>query len=182
MFNKPVKFLSITAVSILTALGLSLITLFILNDAILPMITAGKVTTVPDITGMLLPEALDTLYAHSLLPDTGGSRYSELPEGTVLEVFPPPGMKVKTGRKIKLIVSRGTHKIEVPDVIGMDFELASQLLKQEGLVIGYTEYTFSENVSKNRVINIIPPPGTELSPGDTVRLSISLGQLEVEEF
>lgn len=180
--NRILKYLAIAIVSTLTLIVLGLVTLFIVNYAILPVVTSGEITTVPDITGMLLPEALDTLYAHSLTPDTGGSRYSEFPEGTVLETSPPPGMKVKAGRRVKLVVSRGTHKVKVPDVIGMDFQLASQLIEREGLVIGYSEYTFSEHVSQNRVVEILPSPGTELEPGDTVRLAISLGKLELEEF
>ncbi len=176
------QLIAIVGVGIGVWILLALISLFVVNYTLLPLYTGGKVTHVPHIEGLPLPEALDSLRALGLTPDTATSRYSKLPEGFVVEAIPTPGMKVKVGRKVKLVVSKGEHLIEVPDVIGMDFELGTRILEQEGLVIGSTEYTFSDEIGRNRILSVTPPPGTQVRPGDTVRIAISLGPLDLEIY
>ncbi len=180
--QRILRILAIGGVGIGVWILLGLLSLFVVNYTLLPLYTGGKVTHVPHIEGLPLPEALDSLRILGLLPDTATSRYSKLPEGFVVEAIPTPGMKVKVGRKVKLVISKGEHLIEVPDVIGMDFELGTRILEQEGLIIGSTEYTFSDEIGRNRILSVTPPPGTQVRPGDTVRIAISLGPLDLEIY
>lgn len=64
--------------------------------------------------------------------------------------------------------------IKVPAVAGYDYNLALQRLSNLNLKVTYTN-EYSENISKNCVIEQSPEPGTMVKEGDTVSLVVSLG-------
>jgi serine/threonine-protein kinase len=85
-----------------------LFTIFLLDRIILPKyVKLGDVVTIPDVRGMKLEEASQILIDNGLNPYVKGTRESQEEPGTVLDSDPPPLMRVKRGRKVGLIVSKG---------------------------------------------------------------------------
>lgn len=85
------------------------ITFIILDYYFLPMyVRKGAVVEVPDITGLELQEAVDSLKKCGLNPYikayVAGKKY------IVVDTDPPPYMKVKKGRKIGLLVGSGENE------------------------------------------------------------------------
>ncbi len=80
-------------------------------------------TLVPDVTGLELTSALLKMQEKDLYPrismrisDTAESR------GTILEQDPPAGAIVKAGRRITLVISRGSVLDKVGDYIGQNLD------------------------------------------------------------
>ena len=65
--------------------------------------------------------------------------------------------------------------VVVPDVIGSFQALAESSITREGLKIGEIEYVYSDEFSRNRVIEQRPEPGTTVPEGREIRLIVSEG-------
>ena len=162
-----------------TFLLLSLLALVLVIRGILPALVHTPEVEVPAIVGLPSEEALDSLKAHGLSYRVVATVYSDAPEGTVVEASPAPGMRVKRGRVIDLTLSRGHQLVPVPDVTGLEFEVASEILTRDGFQIGDVAYVFSDSVPRYRVIQTDPPGGEMVEPGTPIDFQVSLGPLTV---
>jgi serine/threonine-protein kinase len=102
------------------------------------------------------------------------SQYSaRVPEGQVIATDPGAGLKVPKGTAVNLTVSMGSEGIlEMPLVKGLLLERARDVLINSGLVLGrVTEVDSPQPVGT--VLTQDPAERTEMSPGDTVRLSVA---------
>ncbi len=158
---------------------LSVVALFVVVRGILPALVHTPEVRVPQVVGLPSEEALDSLKAVGLSYRVVSSVYSDAPEGTVVETSPAPGMRVKRGRIIELTLSRGHRLVPVPDVVGLEFEVASEILTRDGFRLGDVSYVFSDSVPRYRVIQTDPPGGEMVEPGTPVNLRVSLGPLRI---
>src|SRR5207247_503652 len=75
--------------------------------------------------GLSLQEASDQLRKAGLqLQDGGGEPHPTAPQGTIVWQDPPPGVSAPAGLRVTLVSSEGPPKIPVPDVAGLDGEVA----------------------------------------------------------
>jgi len=76
--------------------------------------------------------------------------------------------------RVTLVVSNGPPKIPVPDVAGLDGELAQRLVAAAGLTVSQVE---SVQAAAPRGIAMLtrPPASTVLSPGAPVTVVVSRG-------
>ncbi len=81
------------------------------------------------------------------------------------------------GSEIELVVSKGPNPLPVPKVVGQTQERAVEDLQSLGFVVDVQE-EFSERVDRGRVISQRPAKGTQLQPGKTVTIVVSLGPPE----
>ena len=132
----------------------------------------GESVTVPDLRGIREADAdlppwatLKTAY-----------RYSDVPAGTVLEQSPAPGSTVKVSDRrpcvLTLTVSLGAEKKAVPNIVGMDARVAAATLRDHGFTA--KELRVPGGVA-NRVLSCSPAPGTPLTVGDTVTVTVADG-------
>ncbi len=166
-------------VALVTAGFLGLLALVLVVRVILPAYVHTPEVRVPAIVGLPSEVALDSLKVHGLGYRVASTVYSDAPEGTVLEVSPSPGMRVKQGRIVELTLSRGHRLLPVPDVVNLEFEVATEILTRDGFQIGDVAYVFSDSVAQYRVIRTDPPAGEMVEPGTPIHLEVSLGPLKV---
>lgn len=133
----------------------------------------AELKTVPEIIGMSLSKA------ENLLKDEGYAigkitKKFDISKtvGIVLEQFPKAMDKAPKGSKINLVVNEGEKT--VPNVVGQKLATAKQLLEKEGLVVGSTSYTKNQ-ADKDTVLSTNPVPGSHLSEGAKVNLTLSSG-------
>jgi serine/threonine-protein kinase len=102
------------------------------------------------------------------------SQYSaRVPEGQVIGTDPGAGLKVPKGSAVNLTVSMGSEGIlEMPLLKGMLLERAKDVLINSGLVLGRVTETASPQPA-GTVLTQDPAEKTDMSPGDTVRLSVA---------
>ena len=97
--------------------------------------------------------------------------------GVILDQSPSAGrsMMVTPDRiKVSLIVSSGDTMSRVPDVIGMDYRVASATLRQAGFYVEIAN-EISESYPKDSVIRCYPSVGEEATTASTVYLWVSSG-------
>ena len=97
--------------------------------------------------------------------------------GVVLSQTPDPGrsmMVTPEGIDVTLIVSTGDTLSVVPDVINMDYRVASAMLRQYGFYVEI-ENSISDSYTRDYVISSYPEAGSELATGSTVFLTVSGG-------
>jgi len=149
---------------------------FLLIRAMEVIVHYKKEVVVPDLTGKTIHEVLNITSSLPLGIKKIGEEYnSEYPPYAVVKQIPAPGVVVKEGRIIKLILSRGGEKIVVPDVIGKQLTVAELEIKREGLLIGEISYAYSLYYKENLVCRQEPLPGKYADKESFVNLVISMG-------
>ncbi|MGB9561558.1 MAG: PASTA domain-containing protein, partial [bacterium] len=133
--------------------------------------------------GLQLKAAMDTLKKYGYKPVKFVEEYSkDVPEGHIIWQRPEGESFVKPGRKVRLSVSLGKESITVPNLRGISYRQAIINLEKLGLIVGKTEYRYSDSISVDNVIGTIPPPFTKLSSKDTVNIIVSLGVITDKVF
>ena len=103
----------------------------------------GESVEVPQVKGMLLADAEYELEKQGLAVVISDSSYNRnLPAGTVLEITPDAGSKVKAGRNIYLTINtRNVPTLPIPDIAdNCSLREAEARLKSLGLKLGPIEY------------------------------------------
>lgn len=131
---------------------------------------------VPEVVNTTQIEAQDILRNAGLILRISGERPDpEVPAGVVISQSPMPGEKVKQGREVWCLISKGQDLATVPDVAGMTLKEASIELENEGVSLGNVTRTYHEEIEKDRVISQNLKAGLEVPKGTTVDLTVSNG-------
>ncbi|NDL57328.1 PASTA domain-containing protein [Phytoactinopolyspora mesophila] len=145
---------------------------------------AGRWTSTPSLLN-LEPDAAMTVAEEAGLSATAdGEGFSERVEaGLVLQTEPGPGEQILRGGTIRLIISQGPERYEVPDVQGMTREQAETALTDRNLIPDFTERHHGE-VEEGRVISQDIDAGDEVRPETEVSVAISLGPepIDITDF
>jgi eukaryotic-like serine/threonine-protein kinase len=98
----------------------------------------------------------------------------ETPAGRVFEQSPEAGTRLPKGETVRLLVSTGAPMTKVPQVAGLSYEEALDVLEQSGLEARRVDI-FS-NEPSGQVVTQRPAPGETVRQGSTVTLRVSKGQ------
>ncbi|HVM26459.1 MAG TPA: Stk1 family PASTA domain-containing Ser/Thr kinase [Mycobacteriales bacterium] len=135
----------------------------------------------PDVVGLSQQQAALRLAEAGLTVGEVTPEFAEAPPGTVLRQTPPQGIVVQRGGTVDLVVSEGVEQTIVPEqVIGRSRDEAELLLGQAKLVVERVVQR-DGNIPAGRVLEISPPPGTQLPAGSAVVLTVASGQVEVPD-
>lgn len=144
------------------------------------LLSLNKTLTVPDLSGKSMIEATNELRGKGLYIRLEGEGYdSYIPQGSVIRQDIPAGNKVKEGREIGVVLSKGPKVKFVPEVVGQPLDMAEGLLKDKGIRIGKVIYVHSEKAPKNVII--AQRPETTEKSGDDFSVVVSLGGYEDSE-
>lgn len=151
---------------------------FLLNNLILPWYVSSPETVVPNIVGMDKIQAAKVLEENNLQPVIGDTTYDEkVPKDAVMLQKPGAGETVKTGRRIYLFISGGDPVVQVPNLKGKSLRDAKFALDRLGLSLGQVEDVPSDN-PKDMIFDQQYAPGTPLKKGETVGVTMSIGNME----
>jgi serine/threonine-protein kinase len=132
-------------------------------------------TAVPDLAGLGEAEARAVLVEHGLgFRRADFERFSDrVPAGDVLESRPAAGSYVKRGAEIEVVLSRGEHRVVVPDLAGKSRAAARLTLEGQGLAEGATLEIYSARGPAGTVVGQDPPVGREVAAGAPVVLLVA---------
>ena len=139
------------------------------------MLIHDDTATVPLVTGLPQAEAEEALTAAGLVARIEYAASDTVDEGIVISQSVSDGQKVSKGREIELTVSSGAAKVEVPPLVGSSQRIAQLTLTNLGLNVEI-DSEYNSEVDKDQVIMQSPEGGTQVEPGSTVKLLISLGE------
>lgn len=141
------------------------------------LLSFSRTVTVPDLRGKGMVDANDILRGKGLHIRLEGEDYdSYIPQGYIIRQDIPPHNKVKEGREIRIVLSKGPRIKYVPDVVGQPLDAAEVILKEKGIRIGRIIYVHSEKTAKNTIL--AQRPETNEKGGENFSVLVSLGDYE----
>ncbi len=161
---------------LLIYLGAIIVLIILLNNYILPWYVSSPETKVPNVEGMQESNAVKLLEDGGFEPMIADTNFNEkFPAGTVLLQRPEEGKVVKEGRRVYLFISGGEPVVMVPVLKGKSLRDAKFALERLGLKLGNVEEVPSSN-PRNMIFDQQYAVGTPLKKGDSVGVSVSIGQ------
>ena len=142
---------------------------------------SNTVVTVPDLKGKTIVEAEEIL-DKSKLNYTLSEEYSEdVDAGHVSSQNPAANSKVKTGRKIVLVISKGIEQDVSPNLVGKNLTVAKQLLKSAKLKLGTVTVRYAAGKPVDSVLEQSVSAKTKVAANTKIDLvvNISSGQTVV---
>lgn len=131
---------------------------------------------VPDLRGRTLADAQGRLRAAHLDVDEPIEVNDEIrPVGTIVAQDPDGGAYVRSGRRVKLLVSAGPAVRAIPDLTGKTARLATMELAQVGLATGITMTVPSSLMREGEIIGTRPARGERPQSGGKIDLLLSGG-------
>lgn len=136
-----------------------------------------------DVTGKSLTEAQQELTSRGLLVETEYAYDSKMEEGKIVSTRPEAGASVNAGDTITVVISKGPQEADggemvvVPSVLGETAENARTTLEELGLYVRIIE-SYSSEYPEGQIMKQSISEGTEVDPGSTIELEVSIGDLE----
>jgi beta-lactam-binding protein with PASTA domain len=151
-----------------------------LGDPVDVVVSLGASTPVPDVIGLLQPDATAAIIDASLVLGTVGSEYNEsFAPGLVSSQSPVAGTPVLPGSDVDIQISLGPFPVSVPNVVTYQLADAVAILASVGLVLGATSETHSDEIEAGAVVSQSPFAGSTVVTGAAVDLVLSIGPAAV---
>lgn len=144
----------------------------------IPLLTGGRQVEVPDVTGMTVSEAIDSLQDAGFIVSDEQREVSsaEIEEGRVVRTSPAVGSERIEGTTITLYVSIGDTQIEIEDYTGESYLEVKGRLEALGLYVLIerrdVEETDEEEYEDGVIIDQSIEPGEKVSEGTNITLYI----------
>jgi len=144
-------------------------------------IKSEETVVVPDLVGEDIIYVLELLTNLGLNTKVKESEYSrDFAKNNIIFQNPKPGGVIKKGRDVRIIISKGTKTLSMPNLKGLNLQQAQLIIDKNGLFEGNSTKTFHDTVKKNMIISQYPIPGEKINRGVSSNLLISLGKRPLE--
>lgn len=148
------------------------------NYVVMPLIVRrGDLVAASKYTDRSLVEALRMADEDGLAirvdverPDPG------VPAGYIIEQSPAPGVAMKRGRTVAVVVSAGQDRRAVPRLTGLTGRQAQLEAEQAGFAVADVVEAHTDAVERGRVVATDPTAGAVLPAGSSIRILVSLGR------
>jgi serine/threonine-protein kinase len=137
------------------------------------------IVPVPDVSGLPEKQATTVLQDAGLEVDPGFAFSDTVPKGRAIGTEPGPGTSISAGSVVKLTISRGSNKVEVPDVVGLDDQEALEILSDAEL--GGNVVQRDDDAPQGQVVGQSPGPGRLVKRGSPVTIFVSSGAVTVPD-
>ncbi len=141
-----------------------------------------ELRTLPELSGMTIAEATDTLTELRLVPVEAPAEFSEdVPAGIVIrwqvqsDAALVAGAQVLPDTTVVFTASLGPEPRPAPDLTNLTAAEATASLDALQLVGEQADDVFSDDVEAGRVVTQVPPPDTPVERGGTVTFQLSKG-------
>lgn len=139
-------------------------------------INSGQFIRVPTVLGQTEAAAKQRLSAAGLDVEAVRKGFSDAYDrGTVMDVNPDPGQRIRHNGSVTLVISRGPEIVKVPELEGLKLADARNTLRKAGLAPGVITREFSDDAAQGTVIGSDPAAGTERRPDSAIALVVSKG-------
>ncbi|MGP1437464.1 MAG: PASTA domain-containing protein [Treponema sp.] len=182
------------SIIIITSLVMLIVVILVSVVVFFAYLNTEDQVLVPSVEGSTLEDALVELQAKELYPRLQ-LRFSDDPleRGRVLSQSPTAGTVAKAGRRITLVVSRGTVIEKVDNYVGKNIKDVKSLFasiftsNSKKLIIIKEPYMYKNDESpEGTILEQNPPAGTEISSTVEIEFVVSKGnyveEVEVPNF
>jgi serine/threonine-protein kinase len=137
------------------------------------------IVSVPEVQGLTEKQATKALVDEGLRVNPDFAFDDKVPEDRAIGTQPAAGTNLPADSAVKLIISRGSNKVEVPDVVGLDDQQALSLLSDNDL--GGNVVQRDDDAPAGQVVGQSPGPGRMVKAGAQVTLFVSSGAIAVPD-
>jgi serine/threonine-protein kinase len=124
----------------------------------------GRELLLPKFIGMKQSDAQRVAEDNGLVLAVDERFYSTtVPQGAVLSQAPGPGVRVRRGTRVRVAVSLGSAKTEVPDLRGQSVRAAQINVQRRGLDIGEISTITQPNTTDSQIIAQSPTANSAAS-------------------
>lgn len=151
--------------------------LLLADTVILPnYIRKGEQIEVPNVVDLTPDQARRALAKKGLRMRLQNPRWdTRIVKGNIVVQNPPAGSKVKSGRTVYTVPSKGTRSFTVPNVVGKKLRQAHLFVEQAGLTVAEVIEEPSADVEEGAVARQEPAAGDQVRAGADVTLYVSDG-------
>lgn len=130
---------------------------------------------VPEVVNKSVEAARSLLRVKRLDLEIAEFRFDQrLPANQIMSQDPAAGQSVKSGRRVRVVVSRGAQAVKMPELVGQSLREAQVELGKKSLTAGKISRWFSES-PKDTVLAQQPAAGQATTGSSRVELLISAG-------
>ena len=161
--------------------------LFVSTFMLVMLTKSTREVKVPDVVGKRFVGVYNQLGRIGIRPEISFKDVFDYDDGIILRQYPESGKIVNVDSKLTLIVSRSKILIEVPVLLGIDFPMAVNKIKNlhaQGrsiaLTTGIVSYVSSVKSPDGVVLDQYPRPGERVTPDTKINMLVSLGNLKMD--
>ena len=132
------------------------------------------VVTVPDLKGKTIVEAEEILDKSHLTYILSEEYSEDVPAGQVSSQDPPANSKVKEGRKILLVISKGVEQGVAPNLVGKNLTVSKQLLKSAKLKLGTVTVRYAAGKPMDSVLEQSVRAKTKVDANTKINLIVNI--------
>jgi eukaryotic-like serine/threonine-protein kinase len=137
------------------------------------------IVAVPDVSGLSEADATKRLQKTGFNVTSREDFSNSVPRGEAIGTEPAVGTQLSTGQVVTLLISRGTNRVAVPDVVGLDDRAALTALQNAGL--SGIEVQRDSTELEGKVLSQSPSPGRLVARGSQVTIFASTGAITVPD-
>jgi beta-lactam-binding protein with PASTA domain/predicted Ser/Thr protein kinase len=137
------------------------------------------IVAVPDVAGLSEADATKRLEGAGFKVTTRDEYSNSVPRGEVIGTEPAAGTQLSTSQVVTILVSRGTNRVAVPSVVGLDDQAALAALQNAGL--SGTEVQRDSTEPQGKVLSQSPGAGKLVARGSQVTIFASTGAITVPD-
>ena len=137
------------------------------------------VIAVPDVTDLTRAEATKRLEKAGFKVVVEERFSNTVSRGRATGTEPAAGTQLSTAQPVTLLISRGTNKVQVPDLVGLDDEAALAALQDAGL--SGVEVQRDSTEPQGEVVGQSPSAGNLIPRGSQVTIFASTGAITVPD-
>jgi serine/threonine-protein kinase len=132
----------------------------------------------PNLIGLTLEEASEVLEDFGLTSGEISKTYSSTFEkNLIISQKPVYNEKIDPGGAVDITISEGNKIVIIPNIIGQNYIYASNYLKSLDLLLKDSKAPCTDTIDEpGKVIEVIPPPGSEVEVKTLVELVISTNE------
>jgi serine/threonine-protein kinase len=151
--------------------------LLVADTVLLPrFIRKGEQIEVPSVVDLSPDQARRAFAKRGLRMRQQKSRWdTRIIEGNIVVQNPVAGAKVKSGRTVYVVPSKGARSFAVPDVVGKRLRQAHLFIQQAGLTVAEVIEEPSAEVEEGTVSRQYPVAGSEVDARADITLYVSDG-------
>jgi serine/threonine-protein kinase len=141
------------------------------GESVLVRVASGSESTVlGSLIGQNVETAQSQLVEAGYVAETVPIHHPDLPAGVVSEQFPEPGTEIEPGARVTLTYNAGLRLQAVPDLTGLDLELALRRAAAFGFEAVADGESHRSGLPPGIVLEQSPAPGTVLPVGEQLQL------------
>ncbi len=137
----------------------------------------GRQETMPNLMALKVDAAQRITSGLGLELKVEDKLYStQVPANQIVSQIPPPGIRIKEGQHVHVIVSLGPPRVTVPNLVGTSVRAARITAVQRGLTVGEVAAVHWPGAQADQVVVQDPPSSTAEVHSPAVNFLVSLGE------